>query len=406
MTEPSAPFPRPRSDLTEPPDLAGAQGWSNSVDTLRGRLLLQVSTARLGSVRPQLDPRRSGLVLCGKDAAAKAAALRFKEGYAGPLLIDPAVYTVSAATEEQPFPCDLQPTLFLDDPLELSLAQQRDAGVTLPMTPTGYIRAEDSDALVSAVTRVLELDDPTVIFAAPIDVAWLRDDESVRQLIAYLRTVKGPKAIMLGGQMDPLARYAKAVGHLKRLVEEVPEAALLRTDLAAFGALAAGASFTAFGASSTYRHIVAPGEKPKTGGGFAKSPHVLFPDLMAFFLGAKIAERYAGAEAPTCFCAACNGVTALDAFTNIRGHLPAAAAAHNVAILMEWLRTLTAVEPSARLQWWYDRCRTALDQYPVINTSIRQPGAFEPPEQLTRWDRAAPATVGTRTQPADAERTR
>ncbi|MFJ2893083.1 hypothetical protein ACIO53_44360 [Streptomyces sp. NPDC087305] len=407
MTDRSAPLPRPRSDLAEPPDAVGLRGRPDGLDILRDRMLLQVSTARLGYVKAQLDEERSGLVLCGDDAVQKASALRFKEGYIGALLIDPAVYQVSAATEENPFPCDVQPTLFLDDPLELSLAEQRDAGVTLPMTPTGYIRAEDSDALRAAVIRLLELDDPTVIFAAPIDVSWLRDEESTRQLIAYLRKIKGPKAIMLGGQMDPLSRYAKAVGHLKQLVEELPDAALLRTDLAAFGALAAGAAFTAFGASSTYRHIIAPGEKPKTsGGGFPTSPHVLFPELMAFFLGQKIAKRYGGADVPVCFCGSCKGDLALDVFTSNSGELQAAAAAHNIAVLMEWLRTLIAAEPGiARQQWWYDRCRTALDQYSLINASVRNPRAFEPPEQLKRWARTEPSTVGT-PQTADADRRR
>ncbi|MFC8345836.1 hypothetical protein [Streptomyces sp. NPDC057280] len=392
MTDRSAPLPRPRSDLTEPPDAVGARPQSDSMERLRDRMLIQVSTARLGYVQAQVDPRRSGLVLCGTDAVKKASALRFREGFTAPLLIDPAVYEVSPATEENPFPYDVEPTLFLDDPLELSLAEQRDAGATLPMTPTGYIRAEDSDALRAAVMRVLELDDPAVIFAAPIDVSWLRDEESTRQLIAYLQMIKGPTAIMLGGQMDPLGRYAKAVNHLRQLVAEVPEAALLRTDLAAFGALASGASFTAFGASSRYRHIVAPGETAQTNKRVPiRSPHVLFPELMAFFLGETIAKRYGGADAPVCFCASCEGNLALDAFTSNRDKLPAAAAAHNVAVLMEWLRTLTSVEPGmARQQWWYDRCRKALDQYDVINTSIRQPGAFKSRPQLDRWALAAP----------------
>ncbi|MEU1147992.1 hypothetical protein ACFYO9_26660 [Streptomyces sp. NPDC005863] len=407
MNEPSSSLPRPRSNLTEPPDAASQAGQSEGMSQLRGRMLIQVSTFRLNYVQAHLDPGRSGLVLCGDDAVKKAGTLRFKEGFDSPLLIDPAVYETRVATEDDPFPYEIEPTLFLDDPLELALAEQRDAGATLAMTPTGYIRAEDSDALRAAVTRVLELDDPTVVFAAPVDVAWLRDQESTRQLIAYLRMLRGPKAIMLGGQMDPLGRYAKAVTHLKRLVEEVPDAALLRTDLAAFGALAAGAAFTAFGTSSRYRHIVAPGEKAQTNKRIpVRSPHVLFPELMAFFLGETIAKRYGGADTPVCYCASCAGNRALDAFTSNRGDLPASAAAHNVAVLMEWLRTLAAAEPGlARQQWWYDRCRTALGQYTVINASIRQPGAFKSPAQLDRWALEAPEQLATG-QKAEADRSR
>lgn len=128
---------------------------------------------------------------------------------------------------------------------------------------------------------------------------------------------------------------------------------------------------------------------------------------MAFFLGEKIAKLYGSADdAPVCFCAACDGERSLDAFTSNRGELPAAAAAHNVAVLMEWLRTLKAATPgAARQQWWYDRCRTALEQYTLINASVRNPRAFEPPEQLKRWARTEPSTVDA-PQTADADRRR
>jgi hypothetical protein len=61
-------------------------------------MLIQVSTARLGYVQGQVDLGRSGLILCGTDAVKKAGTLRYREGYAGPLLIDPAVYPRSSST--------------------------------------------------------------------------------------------------------------------------------------------------------------------------------------------------------------------------------------------------------------------------------------------------------------------
>ncbi|MGA5444308.1 hypothetical protein ACPCKW_33090 [Streptomyces griseoincarnatus] len=390
MIDPSAPLPRPRSDLTEPPDaphaLTGAPG------VLQGRMLLQVSPARVGFFRSQLDAGRSGLVLCGPNALQQARRLRREEQFGGPLLVDPAVYEVRAASEEEPFPHASEDTFAFDDPLVVSLAEQRAMGVTAPMTPTGYLHAEDSDALKAAVRRVAALEDPQVVFAAPVDVGWLREEDSVRQLIACLRLLAGPKALMLGGQMDPLARHPRAVDHLRRIVTEVPGTALLRTDLAAFGALAAGAAFTAFGAGSRLRHIVAPGEKAKTSKGFAKSPHVLFPELMDFFLGKTLADRFAAAAAPVCTCAACEGVRALDSFASNTGDRQARAAAHNVAVLMEWLRTLTALAPGrARQRWWHERCITAVDRYPLLNAQLLQPDLFKVPPQLKRWALAAPA---------------
>ncbi|MER5539771.1 hypothetical protein [Streptomyces mirabilis] len=389
MIDPSAPLPRPRSDLTEPPD--APQALTGALRILQGRMLLHVSPARVGFFRAQLDAGRSGLVLCGPNALQQARRLRGTEQFGGPLLVDPAVYEVRAASEEEPFPHASEDTFAFDDPLAVSLAEQRAVGVTAPMTPTGYLHAEDSDALKAAVHRVAALGDPQVVFAAPVDVGWLREEDSVRQLIACLRLVEGPKALMLGGQMDPLTRHPRAVDHLRRIVTQVPGAALLRTDLASFGALAAGAAFTAFGAGSRLRHIVAPGEKAKTSKGFTKSPHVLFPELMHFFLGETLAGHFAAAAAPVCSCAACEGARALDTFASNAGDRQARAAAHNVAILMEWLRTLTALAPGlARQRWWHERCLAAVGRYPLLNAQLLQPDGFKVPPQLKRWALAAP----------------
>lgn len=395
MTDPSAVPPRPRTSGSAP----------DSIGLLRGRMLVQSRPSLVKRVSEQIAPSLSGLLLCGDGAARTVQRMRRDEGYSGVLLADPACYESVPATEEAPFPENEPAGFFLNDPLEVSLSRQRAAGVTAPITPTGYIQAEDSDALRAAVRRMVELGDPSVIFAVPIDVAWLRNEESTEQLIGFLQLVPGPKAIMLGGQMDPLARYAKAVAHLRMLIAQVPDAALVRADLAAFGALAAGALFTAFGGSSGLRHIVAPGEKAQTsrkGGGGPTAPHVLHPELMDFYLGDVLARKYGGASAPICECYACEG-RSLDVFTSNHAPLPAQAAAHNIAVLMGWLRDLCAVAPGGeRERWWYERCRSAVDQYPVLNAALRQPGAFKVPEQLNRWALAAPESA---TAPIEAPRT-
>ena len=90
MIDPSAPLPRPRSDLTEPPD--APQALTGALRILQGRMLLQVSPARVGFFRAQLDAGRSGLVLCGPHALQQARRLRREEQFSGPLLVDPAVY--------------------------------------------------------------------------------------------------------------------------------------------------------------------------------------------------------------------------------------------------------------------------------------------------------------------------
>jgi hypothetical protein len=375
MTAPRIPRQRPAAAGRRSPAAA-----VRPVADLSGRLLLQSSPRRVGWIREHLDPVRSGLVLSGPEALKKAQRLRLEDGYTGLLLTDPAVYEQAAATEDEPFPA-VGDQLSFADPLEESVADQLGKGASAALTPTGYIHAEESDALIAAARRVRDFNDPRVIFAVPVDVGWLRDDP-VKQLIAVLNLVPGTKALMLGGQMDPLGHFPAAVANLVRLLDEVPHTALLRTDLAAFGALVHGAAFTAFGTTSGLRHIVPPPQPAATSGkGFADSPHVLVPELMAFFLGSKIARRFAAAPAPVCGCAAC-GERALDTFADLEEQQPAAA--HNTAVLMEWGRTLDAVDTSARAAWWQQRCQHAADRYEQVNSAIDQPKAFAPPPQLTR----------------------
>ena len=138
MTE-SFPSPRPGagSDPAEPPD----PPHSPVVPVqLKGRMLLQAGVSRVGYIREQLDPVRSGLVVSGPGAAAKVRKLR-EEGFTGPLLADPAVYTVAAASEDDPFPDISKGQLAFGDPLQLSMEEQvgHRAGATAAMTPTGYL---------------------------------------------------------------------------------------------------------------------------------------------------------------------------------------------------------------------------------------------------------------------------
>lgn len=396
MNSPILPTPRQQPpDPADPPDpaalshpasgratAAGAAG-TRIPHLLAGRMLLQVGTSRVGWIRDQVDSSRSGLVISGTGAASSLAGQREK-GFTGPALLDLAVYTQFAASEDEPFPSLTSGQLCLTDPLEHLVEEQLAHGAAAAMAPTGYIHAEDSDALLAAAARVRDLGDPRLIFTLPVDVAWLRD-EPVRQLIAVMQSVPGVKALMLGGQMDPLAGFPTAVGNLQRILAEVPGTALLRADLAAFGALAHGAAFTAYGATSSVRHIVPPEQPAASSGknGGPACPHVLLPELMDFFLGQTLAKRFAGSPPPLCHCQACTERD-LTTFTSNSEQVPAAA--HNAAVLTQWLGTMDAVEAgAARQRWWQYRCAQAVDRYPLLNAELRLISGFKVPAQLRRW---------------------
>lgn len=377
-------FPTPRSRLSaDPAGITTRPEPPDVLEALRGRLLLQVNPVRVSRHLDHVFTSHSGLILSGGERTSEKAYQLRQDGYSGVVLADPALYLKDAATQDDPFlsPGNQASTFgALEDALSTQLAR----GATAAMSPTGYIHAEDFGALKAAAADITGLDDPRMIFAVPLSVAWLHNDP-VRQLIAVLQTVPGAKAIMLGGQMDPLARQRTiAVANLCKVIAEVPDTALIRTDIAAFGALAHGAVFSAFGMGSAQRHIVPPPEKPKSSKGGGNSPAVLYPDLMSFFLGEKIAKHFAAvADAPTCTCAICGG-RALDRFTS--RDTEKEAIGHNVAVMMGWKAQLEAATAhSDPRRWWRGQCSAAVDRYTEINTRIKQPNGFQVPAQLAQW---------------------
>ncbi|MFC1421278.1 hypothetical protein [Streptacidiphilus cavernicola] len=348
---------------------------------LADRVLLQVGHRRSARYRDWVDFSHSGLVLTGQGALAKAGQLR-EEGFEAALVVDEARYTLAEATPQAPFPgIDDGPAPLFGEPLEhLMLAQLAFADVAL--TPTGYLPAGADQALEAAALQVARLGDPRVVFAVPMDAGWLYPGV-LEYLADVLSTVPGPKAVMIGGRPDP--RIAAA--GLARLLELVPGTGVLRTGLGAFGGLALGAGFTAFGVDASMRQLLPPAAAPAPSGGGPGSPAVLFPELMNLFLGLTLAQRFDG-DAPQCRCAHCQGEP-LDRFLSMAQQVPAAG--HNAAVLMEWVRQLHAVGTGARGAWWQDRCQKALDAYAVWNNRIGQKRGFTAWADLFAW---AELTVG------------
>lgn len=344
-------------------------------EAIANRVLLQVGHRRAGRYRGRVDTSVSGLVLTGDGALAKAGQLR-EEGFDGALLVDEACYRHAAASDEAPFPgVDTGPAPLFGDPLEhLMLAHL--AFADLALTPTGYLHAGAVEALEAAAARVTRLGDPRVVFAVPVDASWLHPGP-VEYLAEVLSRMAGPKAVLVGGRPDARGGAAGLV----RLLEMVPGVGVLRAGLGAFGGLARGAGFAAFGADASMRHIVPPAPAQASSGGGPGSPAVLFPELMDFFLGLTLAKRFDG-EAPGCSCEECQGAP-LDRFTSMEQQVPAAG--HNASSLMVWARQLRAVDAAGRAAWWRQQCRQALDNSALWNNRIQQRPGFTASPDLCAW---------------------
>lgn len=358
---------------------------------LRGRMLVQAGPEWAERVRAAVPSRHSGLLISGRTASRKAGLLS-RDGFEGTLLADPGLYTARHATADEPFLTESQGSIFSaleDSPLSIlrdELETQLARGASFALSPTGYIDQEDTGSLQAAARMITELNDSRMIFVVPLSVAWLAEDR-IDRTIEILGNVPGIKALVLGGQMDPLR--SRSVASLCRLLAEIPDTALLRTDIAAVGALAHNALFTAFGAISSHRHLVPPAQKAARGKftGGPTSPHVLYPELMSFYLGTTIANRHADGSAPDCYCAVCEGQP-LDRFTTKAGGLERVAVAHNIAIMSAWHQALSSApdQPDPR-ESWRRQCATAADKTVQLNTALRLTTrkAFPSCPQLAQW---------------------
>jgi hypothetical protein len=324
-----------------------------------------------------LSSNAGGFALRGSRASNGVQLLK-REGFDGVLLIDSESYDEATATADAPFvlPKDTLYQVTLDEVLD----GQRACGANVALTPTGYFRAGDSDALKAAADAVAALGRDDVLFSVPIDIAWLGNDH-IGQLIAVLARLATPKAVFLGGQFDPLDRYKAAVANLRRLVAEAGHIAVLRTDLNGFDVLCHGAFATSIGTGGSLRHITPFGEPPRSSNNNDRSPSVLYPDLMAFFRGSTLAKRFANARSPR--CPAC-GDRSLDTFLGKKDSL--AAHAHGVHTWSEWITDMVG-QPTLvdRAIWWRNRCSGALAEYDAVNAHLDQPDGFEAPKALKAW---------------------
>lgn len=384
--DPPVPQPRPSNNRTDPRQAApltlatlpAPTAPPGPAGSLTDRVLVHTSWDTGQNLLKVLSPQASGLVLRGSKAGTGVHQLR-KNRFDGVLIIDPEGYTQAAATAEAPFvlPQDQLFETTLDDILQ----GQRTCGATVTLTPTGYLRAGDSDALKAAANTVATLERDDVLFSVPIDIAWLTNDH-IGQLIAVLARLAAPKAVLLGGQFDPLDRYQTAVANLRRLVTEAGHVAVFRTDLTGFDALTHGAFAASIGTGGSLRHVIPFGEQRRANT-MDQSPSVLFPDVMAFFKGSTLATRFANARPPACSCLACQG-RRLDTFLSRTDS--EAAHAHGICTWIEWITDMLAQPTLAdRAQWWRNRCAAAVAHYDNVNAQLDQPDAFKPPKALESW---------------------
>lgn len=396
------PAPRPPTDVDEArtqalhalglqPKPAAPPG---PVGALTDKILVHASWDAGQQLVDLLPTESSGLMLSGAGAPNGIKELS-RRGHTGARLIDPEGYSLAAATTDAPFA--LQDDGLFPVTLDMVLDGQRDAGATAAITPTAYFRAGNADPMKKAAEIVTGLNRDDVILATPLDIAWF-NNEHFPQLLAIFRQLTVPKLVFLGGQFDPMDRYKSGVANLRRLVSEAPHVGVARTDLTAFDAMTHGAFVASIGTGGSRRHVVPFPQRPRAGKNDS-SPSVLVAELMSFYKGSVLAERFANTEPPTCSCDSCNG-RALDTFLSRDDS--AAAHAHGVHVWNPWISEMHQQRTlGERAEWWQQRSIEAVAYCDILNARIEQEGAFEAPAPLKAWADlpAWPVTSSTRQTP-------
>ena len=378
--QPEAPADHQSSSTTA---ATGENAVFTNLDQLRDAILVYAGGAPTDDDLAWVATRADGLVMRATHAPL-VRRLRRKHGYNRPVLLDPACY--AAKPEDRRAGAN---RLFSHE--DYWLDQQREHRVAAYLSPSPYIPAGD----VKQLRRVLDAGrefctaaqhgTPAVAFTVvAADRRWLSD--LAPTFAAVLSRAETPIALILADREDPLGSRASVEG-LVRVLACHPHVALLRTDAAAFGALAHGAVAAAIGTITTLRHLVPPGSP-----GFApirdKTARVLVGPLLQYIAGSTLAEYKRDDGLLDCDCEVCGGAS-LRRFED--EDLLLEAHRHNVATCRRVADVLRAQPPRRRPTAWAAMCSSALVMSERLEEQTEYP--VDQPMSLRAWADMAAAVA-------------
>ncbi|MEA2704304.1 MAG: hypothetical protein QOD63_2249, partial [Actinomycetota bacterium] len=294
--------------------------------TLSPTFSFYVSSSSEGLIR-DCAASADAVVVHGRDGPQVVEAMR-RHGFDGVVLFDRANYERSASSTP--------PGAWLE-------AQTR-AGADRLLTGGHWVewdRSGDELRLAVDAARDETRSIPGVTLVLAIDSRWLTTSDGLYNMIAILKDVPEPVALVLSHRDDPLGSMT-AVNNLLALTTNVPGLTFLRSDHGAIGALTIGARHGSVGLMVRYRHFVPPSV---TGGGRAqdRTARVFVWDLMDWFTGFTIAGWGATGVDITCKRECCDGES-LARFFDERLN----ADAHNRTVLAALGNYVLLAEPEDR----------------------------------------------------------
>ncbi|MCO1597650.1 hypothetical protein M8C17_21085 [Micromonospora sp. RHAY321] len=370
MTQDPVP-PSPRRPAWD----AAAELTTAAEQATKDRIFLLTRPRGTWSVPQYLDPTITGFSLCGREGEQRIGEISGRHRL--PVVADLAYYESRMASPETPmlFP----ETLFGRDGFFDDMRARSHSAV---FTPTAYVEAGEPAALKAVRAAAQEVTRTDVVVVVPLDVTWLRDSK-IDQLIAILKAVPHPIALVLGGQYNPTDSYADIMRNLRRVYQEIGRVGPWRTDpVTALDAMAQGGMFAGVGSSGSLRHLVPPGQATKITARF--KPSVFIPELLHFFRADTLTERWANVDPLSCWCAVCEG-RGLDRFDSYDTSVDTEARAHNAASWCAlWAQMHALPTGVERQRWLAERIRLAHLAYEAENGRIQQANAFKPSKTLQR----------------------
>lgn len=313
-----------------------------------------------------------GLIVRGKSGAKVAHALR-QSGSDIDVIFDPARYEREPSTQ-----------LSLIGAENAEISRQAGLHVAAFLSPSHFVPDGDQAALEKVLEEGHDFCEAVTtsghrapsLIVLPVSKYWLTD--GLDSLASSVAPVSDRIALVLGDRNDPLDSH-QAVRGLIRLVHTHPRLSLLRSDLAALGAMACGAEAGAIGTGTSVRHFVQPGLK---GGGVPddKTPSAFVPTLWTYVKGSKLGQATSDNGLLRCPCSVCEGKS-LTRFADER--LISEAHDHSVESwyrLGQWMLGMTVKQ---RRNAWRSGCQEAVEAHDEL--SARSGVLFEAPGQLKAW---------------------
>lgn len=328
----------------------------------------------------RLATRAGGIVLSGRRGLRTAGRIRAL-GYDGVLLLDPAEY---ASGPEQPGDA----ALFAAQPNWV--AEQQRASVSALLTPCRVIpvgHGRELGRFINEGNRLAARADLPTMTVLALPRSWLLPPH-LDELLRAVGKSHSPLALALGDSNDPLGTEA-AIHGLLQILAAAPSSGLIRTDIAALGALAHGALFGAIGLGTTHRHFVPP-SKRAGGNRQDRSVRLFVRSLLSFKTAAHLASVAGRDRSGTlnCPCDECDGKS-LERFEDDR--LRPLARIHDVLSWGALADHILSFKASSRKGAWRQLCHEALEAHERLENESTVD--FAAPAHLKTWARfSSPST--------------